>query len=187
MDLLLIRHGEPDVEADPVDPPLTALGQAQAAATAAYLADTHLDAVYVSPQTRAQQTSVPLLAHRDIEPVTDVRIAEFDYEIGVYQPPSLLATTTREEMVAEFRRLQGPAFHARVLAGISDAVAANKGKTIAVVCHGGVINSYIMHIIGSTGLLSPNHASLTRVAVSSKAKVSSLITFNEHHWIPTHL
>lgn len=187
MDLLLIRHGEPDPETDPVDPPLTALGHAQAAATAAYLADTHLDAVYVSPQLRAQQTCAPLIAERGIESVTDERIAEFDYEIGTYVQPALVEAKTREEAMAALKRLQGPDFHARVRAGINDAVAANKGNRIAIVCHGGVINSYIMDVLGSTEPLSPYHASLTRVAVSSKANVRSMLTFNEHDWIPTSL
>ena len=57
MDLILIRHGEPDIEHHEVgDPPLTQLGHRQSHATASFLASTHLDAVYVSPQQRAQQT-----------------------------------------------------------------------------------------------------------------------------------
>lgn len=187
MDLLLIRHGEPDVDADPVDPPLTDLGQAQAAATAAYLAETHLDAVYVSPQARAQQTCAPLIAERGIEPVTDPRIAEFDYELGLYQQPALMNAMSRAEAMAALKELQGPDFHARVRAGIGEAVAANKGKAIAVVCHGGVINSYVMDVLGSTEPVSPHHASLTRIAVSSKAGVRSMLTFNEHHWVPRSL
>lgn len=74
MELLIIRHGEPDLSGDDLsDPPLTDLGQRQAVATAHHLSTTALDAVYISPQRRAQQTSVPLLDGRNIDAVTDER------------------------------------------------------------------------------------------------------------------
>ena len=57
MQLLIIRHGEPDLTGEDLsDPPLTDLGERQAVATANFLVGTTLNAVYVSPQRRAQQT-----------------------------------------------------------------------------------------------------------------------------------
>jgi len=97
MQLVITRHGEPDLTGEDLsDPPLTNLGERQAAATAGFLADTALDAVYVSPQRRAQQTSLPLLGQRGINPVTDERTAEFDYELGSYPTPATFASMTRE-------------------------------------------------------------------------------------------
>ena len=69
------------------DPPLTPLGERQAKATADHLAAASIDAIYVSPQLRAQQTVGPLATTHGLEPVTDVRIAEWDYEHGTYLPP----------------------------------------------------------------------------------------------------
>jgi len=183
MDLIIIRHGEPDLTGDDLsDPPLTDLGQRQAVATAQHLAATTLDAVYVSPQRRAQQTSVPVLGERGLTPVTDERIAEFDYELGSYITPATFEGMTREEAMVLLEEYQGPAFQERVLAGFGDIIAANPGKTVAVVCHGGVINAVARDVLEAKQPLSPHHASVTRVA-ASRSGVRSLTTFNEHHWL----
>ena len=182
MHLIIIRHGEPDLTGDLTDPPLTQLGQRQAVATASFLANNTIDAVYVSPQRRAQQTSVPLLATRSIDPTTDVRIAEFDYELGSYVSPASFEGMTREQAMDLLAEYQGPAFQDRLLAGFADIVAAHAGQTVAVVCHGGVINGIVSDVIESKQPLAPHHASVTRVS-ASRSGVRSLITFNEHHWL----
>lgn len=183
MELLIIRHGEPDLSGDDLsDPPLTDLGQRQAVATAHHLSTTALDAVYISPQRRAQQTSVPLLDGRNIDAVTDERIAEFDYEIGSYVSPATFHGMTRDEAIALLDQYQGPAFQRRVLSGFREIVQRHPGKTVAVVCHGGVINAVVKDVIDSQHPLAPNHASISRVA-ASRSGVRSLTTFNEHHWL----
>ncbi len=183
MHLLIVRHGEPDLTGqDLSDPPLTDLGQRQAVATGAHLASTPLDAVYISPQRRAQQTSVPLLDGRGIDPVTDERIAEFDYELGSYVSPAMFEGMTRDEAMTLLDQYQGPAFQRRVLAGFADIVQRHPGETVAVVCHGGVINAVVKDVLESKHPVSPNHASVTRVA-ASRSGVRSLTTFNEHHWL----
>jgi len=184
MELILIRHGEPNVDADPADPPLSELGQRQAAATSAFLADTHLDAIYVSPQIRARQTSEAILAERGLVEVVDERIAEFDYGTGLYMQPSLVNATSRFEAMEALKSLQGPDFHARVKAGMDEIIATNQGAVVAAVCHGGVINSYVSDVTGATEPIQAFHASITRIAASSKSGVRSLLTFNEAHWIP---
>ncbi len=186
MDLILIRHGEPDIHAEDLsDPPLTPLGERQAVATAEFLADAALDAIYVSPQLRAQQTSKPLVAHHGIEPVTEMRIAEWDYEYGTYVPPWINDDMSREEFAQRFNDMQTPEFHARVKAGMDDIITGNPGSTVAVVCHGGVIRSLIQDMLGVKNTsLGAHHASITRVAANRRG-TRSLISFNEHHWIPT--
>lgn len=185
MELILIRHGEPDVDADPADPPLTELGHRQAAATAAFLADTHLDAIYVSPQVRARQTCAAVLGERGLVELVDPRIAEFDYGSGMYMQPSLVNAVTRAEAMEVLKALQGPEFHARVKAGMDEIIETNRGATVAAVCHGGVINSYVGDVLGATEPVQAAHASVTRIAASSKSGVRSLVTFNEAHWIPS--
>jgi probable phosphoglycerate mutase len=186
MDLILIRHGEPDINAeDLTDPPLTPLGERQAEATAEFLASSTIDAIYASPQLRAQQTMKPLVARHGIEPITDVRIAEWDYEYGTYVPSWANDPMTREEAIAKFNELQGPEFHARVKAGFDDIIAHNPSRTVAVVCHGGVIRSLFQDILNAEDTsLGANHASISRVAANRRG-TRSIISFNEHHWIPT--
>ena len=182
MDLIIIRHGEPDLSGDLTDPPLTELGRRQAAATADFLAAAELDAVYVSPQLRAQQTSEPLLDGRSITAVTDERIAEFDYELGGYIAPDTFQGMSRVEAMKLLDEYQGPVFQSRVRAGFGDIIEGHPGQTVAVVCHGGVINAVVRDAIESVQPLSPNHASVTRIA-ASRSGVRSLLTFNEHHWL----
>lgn len=186
MDLILIRHGEPDIEAEDLsDPPLTPLGHRQADATAAYLQGAELDAIYVSPQLRAQQTSHPLVGHHGIDPVTDMRIAEWDYEYGTYVPPWINDDMSREEFMARFNEMQTPAFHDRVKQGFEEIIGSNPSRRVAVVCHGGVIRSLLQDILGAQDTsLAPHHASITRVSANRRG-TRSIITFNEHHWVPT--
>ena len=64
MEIVLIRHGEPEWVRDGlavVDPPLTDRGHRQADRLAAWLSDEHFDEVLVSPLVRARQTAAPLL------------------------------------------------------------------------------------------------------------------------------
>lgn len=182
MELIIVRHGEPDLSGDLTDPPLTDLGRRQAKATADFLADTALDAVYISPQRRAQQTATPVLDGRTITPTTDVRIAEFDYELGSYVSPATFEGMTRAEAMALLSEYQGPPFQERVLAGFADIVANHVGERVVVVCHGGVVNVVIQDVLASTQPVGPYHASVTRVA-ASRSGVRSLISFNEHHWL----
>jgi probable phosphoglycerate mutase len=64
MEIVLIRHGEPEWSRDGFaigNPPLTDRGHHQAAAMADYLRDEKFDEVLCSPLVRARQTAEPLL------------------------------------------------------------------------------------------------------------------------------
>lgn len=183
MELYLIRHGEPDVTLEDLsDPPLTELGHRQAAATAELLASTAFDAIYASPQQRAQQTAQPLVANRELELRTEERIAEFDYELGSYVRPDSFLGMTRQEAMDKLMEYQGPPFQNRVRAGFDDIIANHPGETVAAVCHGGVVNVMVREVLGATQPVGPHHASLTRIA-ASRSGIRSLTTFNEHHWL----
>jgi probable phosphoglycerate mutase len=67
MDIVLVRHGQPEWVRDGlnvVDPPLTELGTAQAEQTGAVLAAESFDEVIISPLRRARLTAAPLLRHQ---------------------------------------------------------------------------------------------------------------------------
>ena len=75
MEIVLIRHGEPEWVRDGlavVDPPLTERGHRQAERLARWLHDERFDEVLVSPLVRARQTAGPLLealgSHEVIDP-----------------------------------------------------------------------------------------------------------------------
>lgn len=66
MDVLLIRHGDPDYANDA----LTELGRRQASRLAAHLADAGITRIYASPMGRAQQTMRYTADALGVEPVT---------------------------------------------------------------------------------------------------------------------
>ncbi|WP_158888496.1 histidine phosphatase family protein [Amycolatopsis anabasis] len=99
MKLYLIRHAESTANVRKAldtalpGPPLTDLGQQQAAALANDLSGEPIVAVYASHATRARQTAAPLAAAL----ATEVQLVEGVHEVGV---GDLEGRTDRESMMA---------------------------------------------------------------------------------------
>jgi probable phosphoglycerate mutase len=74
-------------------------------------------------------------------------------------------------------------FSAVVVEAIERVIAAHRGQIVAVVCHGGVINAYMAHVLhlepGSPMFFEPAYTSITRVLASS-AGHRQVKTLNEH-------
>lgn len=191
MELILIRHALPErrqVEDGAADPELTTDGHAQAEHMARYLSHERIDAVYTSPLRRAVQTAEPLGHLLDLEPIVVDDVAEWDRNSSEYVPIEQL----KAEGDPRFYEILGNQwdgadpiedFQARVEAALDDLVARHAGDTIAVVCHGGVINLYLAIVLGltgddRTGFFYPNYTSIHRVA-ASRSGVRSIITINE--------
>jgi probable phosphoglycerate mutase len=190
MELLLIRHGLPvrrELEVGHADPELSEAGVAQAEHLAQYLASEHLDAVYASPLQRAYQTAEPLARQQGREIVVIDDVAEWDRHSNEYVPAEELKAandprwqqlitgewTTHDESPEEFR--------GRVVSSIERLIDAHSGDRIAVVCHGGVINHYIAHILELSTRYSffyPNYTSIHRVAAARTGE-RSVVTLNE--------
>lgn len=99
MELVLIRHGEPEWVRDGlnvVDPPLTERGRMQAERVGAALAGEQFDEIIVSPLLRARQTAAPLLtAQARVEAVEP--FLEEIREPNWHGTPVELARTAYEE------------------------------------------------------------------------------------------
>lgn len=190
MELLLIRHALPirrELQSGIADPELSEAGHAQAGHLAEYLASEPLDAIYASPMRRAVQTAEPLAASRGLEIVLVDDVAEMDRNSSEYVPVEELKAandprwqamlrgewSTDEETPAEFRT--------RVVTAVEQLVEAHSGDRIAVVCHGGVINGYLAHILGlpvTQGFFYPNYTSIHRIA-AARGGERSVVTVNE--------
>jgi probable phosphoglycerate mutase len=197
LQLLLVRHAEPVriVDADgPADPPLHERGIRQAAELALHLADERLDAVWSSPLKRARETAAPLAASHGLEVVIDEELAEWDRAATSYIPVEELKATKDERWVAmtegrlEDYSVDPLEFQAAVVAAMDRVVAAHPGQTVAVVCHGGVINAYVGKVLGIRRPLwfEPVYASIHRVN-ASRTGVRSRFTLNEHAHVRDHL
>jgi probable phosphoglycerate mutase len=157
MELILVRHGLPkrvEREEGAADPALSDAGWDHARAVGQWLAaNEEIDAIYASPMRRAHQTAMPFaeLADQTITLVDEV--AEFDRNSRNYVPVEQLK---KENYAAWLRMANGDygkqadlsKFRDTVVRGLESIIDQNRGKRVAVFCHGGVVNVWSTHCLG---------------------------------------
>lgn len=199
MELILIRHGRPlrieKSDGSPADPELSPEGIQQAVKLAHWMENKKLDIVYSSPLKRAKMTALPLIDAKHKRLIIEPGVAEIDAQSTTYIPLEEMKEKEPEqwrELVefgaeAAFNNIQDlETFQKIVIESLKGIIAKNKGKTVAVVCHGGVINLWAAHVIGARNRLffKPEYTSLNRFMASSSG-VHSLTSLNEtghlHH------
>jgi probable phosphoglycerate mutase len=191
MDLVFIRHAQPERVEGAVgsaDPELSETGRQQAASLAGYLAGEPIDVVVCSPLRRAVQTARPLAEqhHRDV--IMHEGVAEYDKASGEYIPIEQLRAEGhpgfQDVLSGNVHRAAGVdpyEFRVGVVAAVEEIVDANGGRVVAVVCHGGVINAYLSHVLAiddPTGFFYPNYTSIHRV-VAARSGERTLLSINE--------
>jgi probable phosphoglycerate mutase len=173
IEVVLVRHGQPDWEPDGRardEPELTPLGLAQAEAAARALAAERFDACYTSPLRRARLTAEP------IEKALGV-VAKVEPWLAEIRLPSLEGTPL-EEVQRFFARMRmrdladwwnGPEggesfrhFHERVTTGIEELLGSHGARRLSqslwavperevrllLVAHGGSIAVLLAHLLG---------------------------------------
>ena len=185
----MIRHAEPVkvVGTDgPADPKLSDRGLRQAELLADFLGGEKVTAVYASPKRRARETAAPLARVTGAEVVVDDGLTEFDRLVTSYIPIEEMRATRDEKFLAMLEddySLYGidmAQFRQGVVGAVEAIIAAHAGDRVAVVCHGGVINAYVGHIIGvpRNSFFAPDYTSVNRVA-ASRSGVRSVLRLNE--------
>ena len=178
MELLIIRHGLPvriDDAGGPADPELSELGHRQAQQLADWLRHDTISAIYTSPMRRAVQTAAPLAHAFGHEPIVDEELAEFDRNQHFYVPIEELkaANDPRYQQIMSGQPMEGEVdpftFREVVTVAVERIIEANRGGTVAIVCHGGVINAYASHVLGIEFPLffQPHYTSVNRFLASS--------------------
>lgn len=191
--LYLVRHGQqqwPDpqtsVAGDWVDPPLSDLGRQQADCVGRHLADQPITAVYSSQLLRAHHTGLAIASHHDLE----VEVMETLEEIQMFadfpqdeRPSDILGDKAlvgfRERFVQTRKWDSYPgteaslSFRQRVGSAIESAVMSHPAETIAIACHGGVINAYLADLLGLEPdmFFRPYHASCHRILYGQDRRV----------------
>jgi probable phosphoglycerate mutase len=192
MELLLIRHAEPvRVEAGdvpgPADPGLAENGRAQAARLAEWLAREGIDALVTSPLRRATETAAAVAAAVDLEPVVESGIAEYDATSDEYIPIEELRETKDERWYATIEGrwhdvggIDPQLFQAQVVPAVNAIIDRHPGERVAAVCHGGVINVYLAHLLGTDRVLwfHPEYTSISRV-LAARGGPRSIASVNE--------
>jgi 2,3-bisphosphoglycerate-dependent phosphoglycerate mutase len=190
VEIVLVRHALPvtRVVADgPADPELADDGRRQADRLAGYLFSETIDAIYSSPLRRAVQTAEPLAALVGCDIRLEPGLAEWDQTSSEYIPVEVMKATNHPQWQAMVRGEwtgsdeSSDEFHARVVATVDRLVAEHSGQRIVLVCHGGVVNTYLGHVLGrpdTTPFFYPAYTSIHRV-VAARSGERSILSVNE--------
>ena len=198
--VLLVRHGQQTYDrggpvGEWVDPPLSELGRSQARLAGMALSTERIDAVYASPLRRALDTATEIARHHRLEPIVipDLREVEVFREIPPEKKvtdvitPQILAGI-RQRMINEkswdVYPLSEPSheFRRRVINVIEGIIIAHPGERVVVACHGGVINAYVGHVIGSKYdmFFQPAHTSINLVAGGEGRRALHYLNNTQH-------
>lgn len=189
MELILVRHALPlrvhRPDGAPADPPLSPQGRSQAEVLARWLTAETIDEIYTSPLRRARETAEPLAAIRGLRPRVEPGVSEFDAEASSYVPLEELKAADFERwkaLVDHGFYLEGDAerFRATVVDALERVIAAHPGGSVAVVCHGGVINAWTAHVLGAERLFlfEPGYTSVHRFRAARSGE-RGLVSLNE--------
>ena len=159
-------------------------GHRQAAQVADYLKEEQIHRLYSSPMRRAVQTAEPISKTLDLPIEQRDGVAEYDQDANEYIPVEQLK---KENYEAWLRLMQGDmvgvdfeAFTKRVVETLEGIILENRGKTVAVTCHGGVVNIWAAHVLGMPlkMFFNPYYTSVSRFRAASTGE-KSIITLNE--------
>ncbi|MBC8364157.1 MAG: histidine phosphatase family protein [Actinobacteria bacterium] len=160
MELLIVRHARPEAETRPegegADPPLSGIGRLQAQATADLLAgegEESIDHIVTSSMRRAVETAAPLALQLGLDPELLADLEESDRHRSEYVPAEEMDDdhVIVREFLEDRESVFGgdyPAFRRRVTDAFDGIVEQNRGRTVAVYCHGMVMGVFLQSILG---------------------------------------
>ncbi len=162
MDLILIRHGQSQWNADQTggeDAPLTALGREQARRAGIYCrAQFKLRALYASTYARAQDTAQIINSFLKLEEIAyldELREFSEEYSQFMLQFDSPIAALELNSAVPPAQISEYYiSFHARVLDGVRKILTAHQAwfdtdAQIGIVSHGGTMGTILRALAGS--------------------------------------
>lgn len=192
--LILIRHGQTDWNLEKrycgfMDIDLNGQGKAQAFCVHKRLKGVKVDKVYTSDRLRAIHTADIIFEGRRYEKIPDLREIHFGIFEGLtydaimekysglytrWMSDPYSVTIPEGENLDDFKR--------RVVSAFQKIVSSQEGRTIAVVCHGGVISIFITEILKTRDFWKqiPGSASMSIVEYAGAAPVISLLNDTAH-------
>lgn len=182
MRVILVRHGQTEWNKagrfqGHSDIPLDEVGRGQVEATAAYLANEKLEAVYASDLSRAKDTALAIAAYHGLEPICDRRLRELNMGIWEGLDFNAVYSQYRQEYDAWYGNRDyvipnGEGVkdvEKRVLEFIWEIAPKHEGS-IAIATHGGVVKAVLAYALGPKYLWEQrvDHASITIVKVDGE-------------------
>ena len=190
---LVVRHAESVANAEGYfgsqsDSPLSALGEAQAAALARALSKAPIDAVYSSDLSRARRTveaiaaqqglaihETPLLRERSMGELTRMTFAAAQEK----HPEVWARLVARDPHVAPPGGETHIELAARVARFLAETTPLHRGATVLIASHGGTIHHLVRQLLGVHDLaltfaMHVENASVSRVDLLERAGAPSV-------------
>lgn len=179
--LYLLRHAEVEeryqrVFGGRIDMELSPFGHEQARALGNYLKPISLNGIYASPMKRAQQTLEKIGPHQEITPVILDELREVDFGVwtglGWDQVKAQFDVSAFQWLDHLERGLISqaepiPQYRERIESALKRIVNDSNGRTLGVVCHGGVIRMMLAILLdlpfAKTSCFEIDYASVTIV------------------------
>ncbi len=180
--LILIRHGEVAERyhrvfgGSQIDMELSERGHRQAQSLADYIASAPPEVLYSSPMRRVQQTLAPLAQQSALTPILLPGLREVDFgtwtglnwdqvQERFNRSPFDWLNMLESGGIAEAE--SSLSFRERVELCLQQILRESSGRTVAVVCHGGVIRMLLSILLDlpfrRMNMFEVDYASLTRV------------------------
>jgi alpha-ribazole phosphatase/probable phosphoglycerate mutase len=153
--IYLIRHCNPDYSTEKIvgdgHMPLSKIGLSQRRYLTKRLATMELDKLYASQMLRARQTGDPIAKKLGQELVVDERLNEIDWREWHRIKYFNMSEKSRVKKVSHYRAMEThldkmQTFARRLLA---DVYKENKGKKVALFCHGNIIKTMLTSIVNA--------------------------------------
>jgi broad specificity phosphatase PhoE len=191
--LILVRHGQPDVpKIGPTgNPPLSRKGHEQAKHAAETLKAERIDRIFSSGMLRADSTALPLANAVGLPIEVHVHLGEVDRYGGDYASIEAIREKGREEWrkflaspLAYFG-VDPDQFREETLAAFKGVIDGGGDHSIAIFTHGFPINILLSHALGlkDDARFVPSYASFTRLAGRSFDALT-VVSVNESGHIP---
>jgi broad specificity phosphatase PhoE len=185
--LYLVRHGQSEgnrgeYDGPDDDPPLSEVGREQARRLAQRFARQKVDAVYSSPLRRTQETAHAVagargLPVRIVDDLHEVDFGEVERDFDAYSEEEALALRDRIARRPTWDSFPGSegsaAARRRIVTAMDSIVEECGGKRVAVVTHGGVIQTYVSHVLGLERdfVFYPFNAGITSIRAQGERRV----------------
>jgi len=184
--LYLIRHaqsqGNTGEDLTTGDPDLTEVGYEQAKRLGLRMKEQKLDVIYASPLRRTQETAFAIADHLglDVIPRHDlVEVVMGRADLDIRKMPEEEQAHIARGVVEDgtwdaFPGSEGSAYaRNRIKTAIDEIVAAHPGERVAVVCHAGVIQTYVSIVLDHPRdyIFYPFNASIASIRAKGDRRV----------------